>query len=71
MLPGLIANNKFKGALSYLRHFLEIEIPLKMMKYAFYLTLIAPLVLKLFIIFSGLYGHVKNGLIKKIRLISK
>ena len=71
VLPVLIANNKFKGALSYLRQFLATESPLKMMKYAFYFTLIASLVLKLFIILSWLYGHVKNGLIKKIRLISK
>ena len=48
----LIANNKFKGALSYLRQFLATESPLKMMKNAFYFTLKALFVLKLFIILS-------------------
>ena len=38
----------FKGALSGLRQFLATEIPLKMMKSAFYLTLKALFVLKIF-----------------------
>ena len=71
VLPVLIANNRFKGALSYLRQILATEIPSKMMKNAFYFTLKAPLVLKLFIILFWLYSHVKNGVIKKLRLISK
>ena len=71
VLSVLIANNKFKGALSYLRQFLATESPLKMMKNAFYFTLKVPLVLKLIIILFWLYSHVKNGLIKKLRLISK
>ena len=41
-------NTHFKGALSGLRQFLATEIPLKMMKSAFYLTLKALFVLKIF-----------------------
>ena len=65
--------NMFKGTLSYLREFLETESLkiLKMMKNAFYFTLEALFVLKLFIILSRLSVHVKSGLIRKIRLISK
>ena len=42
-----------------------------MMKNAFYFTLKALFVLKIFKFLSWLFGHVKNGLIRKIRLISK
>ena len=38
----------FQGALSGLRQFLATKTPLKMMKNAFYFTLKAPLVLKIF-----------------------
>ena len=41
-------NIYFKGALSGLRQFLATEIPLKMMKSAFYLTLKALFILKIF-----------------------
>ena len=41
----------FKGALSGLRQFLATESPLKMMKNAFYITLKALFVLKIFKIF--------------------
>ena len=47
------------------------ECPLKMMKNTFYFTLKALVVLKLFIILSWLSGHVKNSLVRNIRLISK
>ena len=42
----------FKGALSGLRQFLATESPLKMMKNAFYITLKALFVLKIFKILS-------------------
>ena len=41
------------------------------MKNAFYFTLKALFVLKIFKFLAWLFGHVKNGLIRKIRLISK
>ena len=65
VLPVLTANNKFKSALSYLRQFLATESPLKMMKNASYFTLKAPIVLKLFIILSWLYGDVKTAWLKR------
>ena len=43
----------------------------KMMKNALYFILKALFVLKIFKFLSWLFGHVKNGLIRKIRLISK
>ena len=51
-------NVGFKGALLDLRKFLAIESPLKMMKNAFYFTLKALFLLKLFIFLSWLFGHV-------------
>ena len=46
--------------------------PLKMMKTAFYFILNALFVLKIFKFLTWLFSHVeKNGLIKKIRFISK
>ena len=60
----------FKGAPLGLRQFLGTESPLKMMKNAFYFTSKALFVLKIFEFLSELFGHVSNGFIKKIRLIS-
>ena len=50
-----------KGALSGLRDFLAIERPLKMMKNAFYFTLKALFVLKVFKFLSWLFSYVENG----------
>ena len=50
-------NIYFKGALSGLRQFLATEIPLKMMKNAFYLTLEALFVLKIFKFLYWPAGH--------------
>ena len=47
------------------------ESPLKMMKDAFYFTLKDVLVLKILKFLFWLFGHVKNGFIRKIRLITK
>ena len=47
-----IAEYIFKGTLSDLRQFLTNEIPLKMMKNAFYFTLKALFILKIFKILS-------------------
>ena len=58
-----------KSALSGLKQFLATESPLKMMKNAFQFTLKALFVLKILKFWS--FGHVKNGLIRKMRLISK
>ena len=63
--------NYFKGALLSLIQFVALEIPLKMMKNTFYFTLIALFVLKIFKFLSSLFGHVGDGLIRKIRLVSK
>ena len=52
----------FKGALSGLRQFLATESPLKMMKNAFYITLEALFVLKIFKILSYFFGHVEKRL---------
>ena len=41
------------------------------MKNSLYLTLKAPVTLKIFKFLSWFFGHVKNGLIRKIRLIFK
>ena len=49
---------ELKGVLSGLRQFLANESPLKMMKNAFYFTLKALFVLKLFKFLSWLFGHV-------------
>ena len=47
------------------------ESPLKIMKNAFYLILKAHFVIKIFKFLYWPFGHVKKGLIKKIRLILK
>ena len=57
-LKTLYATLSFKGALSGLRQFLEIESPLKMMKNTFYFTSKALFVLKIFKCFSWLFDHV-------------
>ena len=53
---------KFKGALSSLREFLATESPSKMTKNAFYFTLKALFVLKIFKFLSGLFGLVEKQL---------
>ena len=60
----------FKGTVSGLRHFLGTESPLKMMRNSFYFTLKARFLLKLSFCLDFLVLY-KNGLIQKIRLISK
>ena len=52
----------FKVALSSLRQFLAIESSLKMMKNAFYFTLKALFVFKIFKFLSCLFGLVKKRL---------
>ena len=52
----------FKGALSGLRQLLANESPLKLMKNAFYFTLKALFVLKIFKFLSLLFGHVEKRL---------
>ena len=61
----------FKGALSGLRQFLATGSPLKTRKNYFYFTSKALFVLKIFRFLSWLFGHVTNGLTRKISLISK
>ena len=51
---------RFEGALSGLRRSLETESTLKMMKNAFYLTLKALFVLKIFKFLSWFFGHVEK-----------
>ena len=58
----------FKDALSGLRHVLATETPLKMMKYAFYFTSKAVLVLKIFKFLSRLIGHIAKRLYKKDKI---
>ena len=55
----------FKGALSGLRQFLAIESPLKIKKNAFYFTLKACPVLKIFRLLSLLFCHVEKQLDQK------
>ena len=50
----------FKDALSGLKQFLATESPLKVMKNAFYFTLKALFVLKIYKFLSWLFGHVKK-----------
>ena len=50
-----------KGTLSGRREFLITESPLKMMKNAFYFTLKAIFVLKIFRFLSWLFGHVEKA----------
>ena len=54
--------NRVKGILSGLRQFLATESPLKMMNNAFYFTLKALFVLKIFKSLSWLFGHVEKQL---------
>ena len=61
----------FKGTFSGLREFLSTESPLKMMKNAFYFTLKALFVLKIFNFLSLLFSHVEKQLDWKDKLISK
>ena len=61
----------FKGALSGLRQFLAAESYFKMMKNAFYFTLKALLALKIYKVYLHSLVMQKNGLIRKLRLISK
>ena len=56
---------------SDLIQFLATENPLKMIKNAFYLTLKALFVLKILNSYLDFLVKYKNGLIRKIRLISK
>ena len=51
-----------KGALSGLRQFFASNSPLKMMKTAFYFTLQALSILKIFKFLSWLFGHVEKRL---------
>ena len=61
----------FTGALSGLIQFLATESTLKMMKNAFYFTLKALFILKIFKFFLDFLVIFKNDLIRKKRLISK
>ena len=61
----------FRDALSGPRQLLAAESLLKIMKNAFYFTLKALFVLKIFKFFPDLLFMQKNGLIREIRLISK
>ena len=58
----------FKGALSGLRQFLATESPQKMMKNAFYFTLKALFVLKIFKFLSSIFGHVEKPLDQKVKV---
>ena len=57
-----LATGDFKGTLSSLRQFLVSESPLKMMRDAFYFTLKACLVLKIFTFLSWIFGQVEKRL---------
>ena len=61
----------FKRALPRLRQFLVTESLLKMRKNAFYFVLKALFVLRIFEFLSWILVMYKNGLIRRIRLISK
>ena len=60
-----------KAALSSLRQFLAIESPLKMMKNAFYFTLKARQVLKIFNFLSWICANVEKELYQKDKVIFK
>ena len=60
----------FKGTLSGLKQFLATESPLKMMKNAFYFTSEALFILKSLNFCLDFLFLYRNGLIKKVRLIS-
>ena len=66
-----IINDTIKGEFSGLRQNLATESPLKMMKNAFHFTLKSLFVLKIFKFCLDFLVMWKNGLIRKIRLISK
>ena len=59
-----------KGALSGRSQFLASESPLKMIKNAFYFTLEALFVLKIFKFLSNFLVIPKNGLIRKIYYVT-
>ena len=61
--------SRVKDALSGLKQFLANESPLKMIKNAYYFTLKALFVLEIFTFLSSLFGHVKNALIRKTKII--
>ena len=56
---------KIKSTLSGLRQFLATESPLKVMKYAFYFTLKAVFVLKIFKLLSWLFGQIEEKRLDK------
>ena len=60
-----------KVPLSGLKQLLTTDSPLKLMKNAFYFMLIAIFVLEIFTFLPWLFGYVKIGMIKKLRLVSK
>ena len=60
-----------EGPLSDLRQFLTTENPLTMMKNAFHFMLKALFVLKIFTFFVLIFWSCRNGLMKKLSLISK
>ena len=72
-LVSLIGSNRlmFKGAVSGLRQFVATESALKIMKNAFYFTLKALFVLKIFKFLSWLFGHVSKRLDLKDMVNSK
>ena len=57
-----------KDTLSGLRQVLATETPFKLMKYAFYFTSKALLVLKIFKLLSRLIGHIAKRLYKKDKI---
>ena len=74
----MISKQKFAPSLKLDSHVLKkcflcfSEIPLKMMKNAFYFILKAPFTFKIFKFLCWLFGHVeRTGLIRKTRLISR
>ena len=60
-----------KGTLSGLRLFLLTEIPIKMMKNAFNVTLKALFVLKIFKFLSLCFGHLDKRFDQKVKVVSK
>ena len=56
--------HSIKGALSSLRQFLETESPLEIKKKAFYFTLRALFVLKIFKFLSWIFGHIEKRIDK-------
>ena len=60
ILAKLATPDFLKDAFSGLRHFLAMQNPLKIMNSAFYFTLKAFFVLKIFKSLSWLFGHVEN-----------